>query len=135
MCAPLRWFLNCTMANRAHTEPRCHPQKGCSTKSEKPTTLEKPPLKANEMTTSQDEPKPAKEDFKFSFVRKSDDEYWVFAWRSWGAMLKTSAECVVCGKLPGFYWGEVNAEGKEGNRRMYACGQHFNEVFRMVLEL
>ncbi len=76
-----------------------------------------------------------KEDFKFSFVKKSDDEYWFFAWRSWGAMLKVSAKCKECGKLPSCYWGEVNAQGQERKRRMYACSEHFNEVFRMVLEL
>lgn len=97
--------------------------------------LEASPLNEKGMTMSQDEPKSAKEDFKLSFVRKCDDEYWVFAWRSWGAMLKTTAECEECGDLPSFYWGEVNAEGKEGKRRMYACGVHLNEVFRMVLEM
>jgi hypothetical protein len=76
-----------------------------------------------------------KEDFKFSFVKKSDDEYWFFAWRSWGAMLKVSAKCKECGKLPSCYWGEVSAQGQERKRRMYACSEHFNEVFRMVLEL
>lgn len=77
----------------------------------------------------------SKEDLKFSFIRKSDDEYWVFAWRSWGAMLKMSAECEECGELPSCYWGEINAQGKDGNRRMYACGLHLNEVFKMVLEM
>ncbi len=84
---------------------------------------------------SNDEQQLPKEDFKFSFVKKSDDEYWFFAWRSWGAMLKVSAKCKECGKLPSSDWGEVSAQGQERKRRMYACSEHFNEVFRMVLEL
>ena len=84
---------------------------------------------------SNDEQQLPKEDFKFSFVKKSDDEYWFFAWRSWGAMLKVSAKCKECGKLPSCYWGEVSAQGQERKRGMYACSEHFNEVFRMVLEL
>lgn len=84
---------------------------------------------------SNDEQQLPKEDFKFSFVKKSDDEYWFFACRSWGAMLKVSAKCKECGKLPSSYWGEVSAQGQERKRRMYACSEHFNEVFRMVLEL
>jgi|GEM_PF-1952403 len=76
-----------------------------------------------------------KEDHKFSLVRKSNDEYWIFMWRSWGAMLKTSAECEECGKTPNFYWGQIDAQGKESQRRLYCCLEHFDEVLKMVLEL
>jgi len=50
-------------------------------------------------------------------------------------MLKVSAKCKECGSMPYYYWGDVNSHGKEGKRRLYACGEHLNEVFRMVLEL
>jgi len=88
-----------------------------------------------ETKMSKDEQQIPKEDFKFSIVKKSDDEYWFFAWRSWGAMLKVSAKCEECGSMPYYYWGDVNSQGKEGKRQLYACGEHLNEVFRMVLEL
>jgi len=88
-----------------------------------------------ETTMSNEEQQLRKEDFKYTVVRKNDNEYWFFAWRSWGAMLKVSAKCKECGKMPGSYWGEVNAQGQEGKRRLYSCSEHFNEVFRMVLEL
>ena len=76
-----------------------------------------------------------KEDHKFSFLRKSEDVYWIFMWRSWGAMLKTSAECEECGKMPSFYWGQMDAQGREGERRLYSCPEHGDEVLKMVLEL
>jgi len=76
-----------------------------------------------------------KEDHNFSFVRKGDDEYWIFMWRSWGAMLKASAECEECGKMPSFYWGHIDAHGKEGKLRLYCCLEHCEEVLKMALEL
>ena len=84
---------------------------------------------------SKEESQIPKENHKFSFVRKSNHEYWIFMWRSWGAMLKTSAECEECGKTPNFYWGQIDAQGKESQRRLYCCPEHFDEVFRMVLQL
>ncbi len=84
---------------------------------------------------SQEDSQLSNEDLKVSFVRKSDDEYWVFFWRSWGEMLKKIAKCKECGKMPSSYWCDINAQGKIGKRRMYACSLHRNEVFRMVLEL
>jgi hypothetical protein len=50
-------------------------------------------------------------------------------------MLKVSAKCKECGQMPGCYWGEFNAQGKERKRKLYACSEHLNEVFRRVLEL
>jgi hypothetical protein len=88
-----------------------------------------------ETTMSSEEQQLPKEDFKFSVVKKGDDQYWFFVLRSWGAMLKVSAKCKECGQMPGCYWGEFNAQGKERRRKLYACSEHLNEVFRRVLEL
>ena len=84
---------------------------------------------------SSEEQQLPKEDFKFSFVKTGDDEYWFFALRSWGAMLKVSAKCKECGQMPYYYWGEFSVRGEERKRKLYACGDHLNEVFRRVLEL
>jgi len=84
---------------------------------------------------SSEEQQLPKEDFKFSFVKTGDDQYWFFALRSWGAMLKVSAKCKECGQMPYYYWGEFSAHGVEGKRRLYSCSDHLDEVFRRVLEL
>jgi len=88
-----------------------------------------------ETTMSSEEQQLPKEDFKFSFVKTGDDQYWFFALRSWGAMLKVSAKCRECGQMPYYYWGEFSVRGEERKRKLYACGDHLNEVFRRVLEL
>jgi hypothetical protein len=71
-----------------------------------------------ETTMSSEEQELPKEDFKFSFVKKGDDQYYFFVLRSWGAMLKVSAKCKECGQMRGCYWGEFNAQGKERKRRL-----------------
>jgi hypothetical protein len=88
-------------------------------------------------TMSSEEQQLPKEDFKFSFVKKSDDEYWFFERRPWGSMTRVAARCKECGGMPGFFWAAFNAQGQERKRkrRFYACGDHLNEVLNKLLAL